>query len=358
MPKIAVYTIALNEAKHVERWATSVSDADYRIVLDTGSTDGTVELLRSLGVTVFEQRFDPWRFDHARNAALACVPEDAEICISQDMDEFLEAGWRAKMEAAWRMNETTRLAYTYVFDYRPRGPNDGYRMDKIHARHGYEWRRPVHETVWSTLGHENIAEDLSIVLNQIQDRSKDTRGNYLPLMAMATAEDPSDSQLSFWYGRELMYAGQHAEAVAELERYLALESSRWPVERSEAMIYISRMSDSRKLEYLQRALICAPERRQVWVELARYYYNNQDWHGLLWAAGSGLDKSRRDHSYLDHAADWGIQLHDFGSIAAGNLGWYEKAVEWCEIALNMQPQDDRLRNNLAWMRGKLTEQRQ
>jgi len=356
--KIAAYTIALNEIKHCDRWAESVRDADYRIVLDTGSTDGTVERLRELGVTVFEQRFDPWRFDHARNAALACVPIDAEICISQDMDEFLEQGWRPKMEAAWRSGETTRLAYTYVFDYREGGQNEGYRMDKIHNRTGYQWRRPVHETVFSTVGHDIIAEDLSIVLNQIQDRTKDTRGRYLPLLKMAAEEDPNDSQISFWYGRELMFSGQNTEAVAELTRYLDLETSRWPVERSEAMIYISRMSDSRKLEFLQRALICAPERRQVWVELARYYYSQQDWHGLLYAAGAGIEKSRRDHSYLDHAGDWGNQLHDFGSIAAGNLGWYEKAVEWCETAINMQPQDGRLRSNLAWMQGKLAEKKQ
>ena len=115
------------------------------------------------------------------------------------------------------------------------------------------------------------------------------------------------------------------------------------------------MSDSRKLEYLQRALICAPERRQVWLELARYYYNNQDWHGLLWACGSGIEKSRRDHSYLDHADAWGNQLQDFGSIAAANMGWYKKSVEWCQAAINIQPTDDRLRNNLQWMQSKLEE---
>jgi hypothetical protein len=32
--KIAVYTIALNEAAHAERWAESAADADYRVVAD------------------------------------------------------------------------------------------------------------------------------------------------------------------------------------------------------------------------------------------------------------------------------------------------------------------------------------
>ena len=39
--RVAVYTIALNEIKHVERWVKSNSGADDLFVLDTGSTDGT-----------------------------------------------------------------------------------------------------------------------------------------------------------------------------------------------------------------------------------------------------------------------------------------------------------------------------
>ena len=136
--KIAAYTICLNELQHCERWADSIKDADYRVVLDTGSTDGTVERLRELGVTVYEQRITPWRFDVARNAALSMVPLDADVCISLDMDEFMEAGYRSEIEKVWKAN-TTRLSYMYVFDYKPgAAKQDGFHIDKIHARQGYE----------------------------------------------------------------------------------------------------------------------------------------------------------------------------------------------------------------------------
>jgi hypothetical protein len=353
--KIAAYTIALNEINHCERWAESVKDADYRVVLDTGSTDGTVEKLRELGVTVFEHRFDPWRFDHSRNMALACVPEDAEVCISLDMDEFMGEGYRAGIEKVWIPGQTTRLHYTYVFDYKPDGNNAGYQMDKIHHRIGYQWKRPVHENVWPTVDHENFAVNMDVHLNQIQDRTKPTRGNYLPLMKVGCEEDPNDSQMSFWYGRELMFAGQHDDAVQELKRFLEIPSSQWPVERSEAMIYISKMVDSTKLEWLMKALSCAPTRRQVWLELVLYYYDQQDWHGLLWAAGSGMEKSKRDHSYLDNTHAWGNQFLDFGSLAASHLGWHEKAYQWCSEAIAQNPTDERIQNNLRYMQSKLGE---
>src|SRR4051812_39441673 len=106
MVKVAVYTIALNEAAHAERWAGSATEADYRIVADTGSTDDTVEKLSKAGVTVHRIAVRPWRFDDARNAALALIPADVDVCCSMDMDRFLEPGWREKLETAWRPDMT------------------------------------------------------------------------------------------------------------------------------------------------------------------------------------------------------------------------------------------------------------
>jgi len=85
--KIAVYAIALNESKHVARWAKATAGADVRIVADTGSTDNTVQLLNQYRIETYEINVSPFRFDDARNAALALVPADVDVCVSLDMDE-------------------------------------------------------------------------------------------------------------------------------------------------------------------------------------------------------------------------------------------------------------------------------
>lgn len=77
--RVCVYAICKNEEKFVKRWYRSMSEADEIVVLDTGSTDGTVPLLRELGATVYCETIDPWRFDTARNHALAHVPEETDI---------------------------------------------------------------------------------------------------------------------------------------------------------------------------------------------------------------------------------------------------------------------------------------
>ena len=66
--KIVVYAISKNEEKFARRWVNSMKEADEIYVLDTGSTDNTVNLLKEMGVNVVCKEIKPWRFDVARNA--------------------------------------------------------------------------------------------------------------------------------------------------------------------------------------------------------------------------------------------------------------------------------------------------
>ena len=68
--KICVYAICKNEEKNIPLWQESMSEADDIYVLDTGSTDNSVKLLKSLGVHVKKEIINPFRFDVARNKSL------------------------------------------------------------------------------------------------------------------------------------------------------------------------------------------------------------------------------------------------------------------------------------------------
>ena len=154
--KIAVYTIAKNEEQFVERWAESCKDADYRLILDTGSTDKTIELAESFGIVTVDAVFKPWRFDTARNLALSMLPSDIDMCIALDMDEVLIDGWREHLEAV--ASNITRPRYKYVWSWNSDG-SEGltYGGDKIHKRHGYTWKHPVHEVI-KPIGNGEVQE--------------------------------------------------------------------------------------------------------------------------------------------------------------------------------------------------------
>ena len=290
----------MNEAAHAERWANSAADADYRIVADTGSTDDTVERLTKAGVTVHRIAVRPWRFDDARNAAMALIPADVDVCSRMDMDAFLEPGWRPKLEAAWTPETTALFCRTvYRASVDDPTPLKSWPAKNFHHRWGYRFKRPVHEAL-SFAGEKEVTCDCAdIVMYHVQDHSKPTRRQYLPLMELAHKEDPDDAQICFWLGREYMWANQHERGSELLQRYLALPSSTWPEERSEAMRYLARMQPDKKMVWLDKARPEAPHRREIWLDLAEEFHGQADWLNLFWACTNGIEKTHRTGSYLD-----------------------------------------------------------
>ena len=60
MPKVSVTIITLNEAAHIGAALDSVAWADEVIVVDSGSTDATVEIARAKGATVISRDWPGW----------------------------------------------------------------------------------------------------------------------------------------------------------------------------------------------------------------------------------------------------------------------------------------------------------
>ena len=118
--KVCVYAIAKNESKFVKRWVNSMREADEITVLDTGSDDDTVRLLKECGVRVESAVLHPFRFDVARNLSMDMVAEDADICVCTDLDEVFVPGWRAAMEKARRRQDSQVQIYLELFGRRQR----------------------------------------------------------------------------------------------------------------------------------------------------------------------------------------------------------------------------------------------
>lgn len=352
--RIAVYTIALNEINHVERWATANKDADYLIVADTGSTDGTVEKLKELGVTVYDIRVKPWRFDDARNVALSLIPEDVDACISCDMDELMAPGWRVEFEKHWAPG-TTKLRYNYVHSFDTEGnPLHSFMADKIHSRFGYRWQRPVHETVFP-IGDEQIVTAPSVVMWHKQDAGK-SRGQYLPLLEQCHKEFPNCSQTCYWLAREYFFAGQMEPAIEHFKKYLAMPEAGWADERSEAMKYLAQCLPHEKLKWLRMSAVESPTRREAWLNLADYYYAEADWPNLYAAAKEGLKMSNPSGSYLDYPHAWGGHLWDLAGLSAWNLGLREESFAYFAKAYEIEPENGRITNNFNFVKQALNKE--
>lgn len=337
--KIAVYTITKNESQFIARWAESCKEADYRVIIDTGSTDDTIEEAKRNGCDVASISVNPWRFDDARNASLSLLPLDADFCISLDADEILMPGWREALEQV--PLSVTRPRYKYVWSWNADG-SEGltYSGDKIHARKNYRWVHPVHEVLACTATEiQSFCHGLEI--HHHPDATK-SRSQYLPLLELAVRERPDDDRNQFYLGREYMFNNQKENAERHLLKHLEL--SAWDAERATAMRYLSRVTPKRE-HWLLRACAEAPHRREPWVELARFYYEQKAWVLCLGACERALAIKEKPLEYLCEADAWGSTPHDLAVIASWNVGLKELAIRHSEEAIKLEPSNSRLTEN-------------
>lgn len=345
MTKIAVYTIAKNEEQFAKRWFNSCKNADYQVVLDTGSTDGTVETLESLGAIVEQKVINPWRFDEARNESLNIVPDDADLCIALDMDEVLLPGWRDELENI-DILENIRPRYKYVWSWNKDG-SEGvfYSGDKIHPRHGYKWRHPVHEVIGPVNKKPENHVFVGMEIHHYPDNSK-SRSQYLPLLELAIEEDPNDPRNSFYYARELYFYKKYHKAVKEFKRYLSLPGATWKPERCQAMRYLFEITGD--TSWLGYAIGTCPDRRGPWLDYAEWSYHNEKWEDCLFAAKKAISITNRPLDYISSPSDWDEKAYDLAAIASYNIGDYNLAFNYGSKAYEMSPENKRLRKNLEF----------
>jgi glycosyltransferase involved in cell wall biosynthesis len=150
MPKtLSVVLITLNEAANLPRTLAGVGWAQEIVVLDSGSTDATKEIAKSLGARLIEE---PWKgFANQKNSAIAHAT--GEWVLSLDADEEVSPELAREIEA--------------LLQGEP--PSSAYRIPRLNhflgkpLRHGGYWpdpklrlfrkgaarfaERPVHETM-------------------------------------------------------------------------------------------------------------------------------------------------------------------------------------------------------------------
>jgi len=117
--KISATIIAFNEQKNIARAIESLRCCDEVVVVDSGSTDRTVEIAERLGARVIEH---PWEgYAKQKNAAAEAASNDWIFSIDADesLSEALEAEiWRLKKKGttcdAYRMPRLARYLGRWI----------------------------------------------------------------------------------------------------------------------------------------------------------------------------------------------------------------------------------------------------
>lgn len=209
--KTAAYTICKNEIKFVEKWLYYTKDFTYRVLLDTGSTDGTWEMLLEAAKSdpnlILEQKiFNPWIFCDARNYNLNMVPDEVEWCLSPDMDEYFSINVLDEMKIVIEKNPEVNNIACDRLDIYSRvvrvGPPNTIPTNKIHRRNEYTWAQPIYEHLW--FKHHDTRKEIEIYNKDIylvhdQDfKKKERPEQYLKMLQDEYQRNPTNCW-TLWY---------------------------------------------------------------------------------------------------------------------------------------------------------------
>lgn len=357
--KICVYAITKNESKFVERWYNSMKEADSIVVLDTGSTDDTVQKLRDLGVIVHQKEYgDLWRFDIARNDAMLMAPDDCNILVSTDLDEFFEPGWADILRKDWSLGNYERVEYAYSWSHLENG-EDGrvFAYNKIHSRN-WMWKYPVHElliNIYTDSENYEYNQLLNLFgdihLHHYPDQTK-SRGSYLGLLELRASAYKED-----WYGliylaHEYYYRGYYQKSIDEFNYILNNYSTHYS-QLEKASCYLFMGDDYSKLKNPEKAIdnyIKAIQvdktYREPYIGLANQYMSINDLEKAKATLKDAISKTYRHYTWLERDTSWTYEVYDLLCLACYYSGDKKDSILYAAKALSYEPENERLKNNL------------
>lgn len=372
MNKICVYAICKDEMKYIDAWLTNMSEADYIVVLDTGSTDGTYEFLKSdpRCTRVEQQVIHPWRFDVARNEAMKLVPDDANILLSTDIDELFDPGWGDIIRQYWT-ESTMRGHYTYVHFHTNTGlPGDTFIYDKLHTR-DYIWVFPVHEVLLPKCDEDpgyvfglepeqgHVVEfGNMITLHHYPDPDK-SRSSYLPLLEQRAQEFSTEPNSLFLLGREYAMAERYTDAITWFNKALATaDITRFPVVKNCVLgymgdIYAVLNNTPLAIYYYMQQIVDNPTYREPYINIAEIYTRMGLNDSAIAIINEGIARARQHFDWSERQTHWAEKPYDILSVAYYNLGDLDNGIYYAIKALQYSPLDSRIQKNyLAMMNDK------
>jgi hypothetical protein len=213
--RVALVMIARNEAPRVVRALASVRQhVDELVVLDTGSSDATVDLARAAGARVgrFEWCDD---FAAARNAALALADADWNVIV--DADEWLVEGSAQLLALQHTPPEFVgAVRVDSVFDS-PTGPSTAPSWLPRLLPRGVRYAGRIHEQPAHTLPVRRIEAVLRHD-GYRADALKAKAGRNARLLEAAIARAPDDAYLHYQVGKDHDVYERHPQAAAAFER--------------------------------------------------------------------------------------------------------------------------------------------
>jgi Glycosyl transferase family 2/Tetratricopeptide repeat len=331
---------------------------DRWVIVDTGSTDGTRDLIRhELADVPGELHESPFvDFATTRNLALDLAGTATEFILWLDADDELENGPALQK---FLMRERTakgpdREAY-YV------RVSIGITFDSarlLRARAGWRFRGAVHEVLVhpDRLPPSQRVPEVLIQHHPPPDallRSRKRWERDVGLLETSLQLDPNDSRAAFYLANTLFWLKRYDEAEKAFQRRIALGG--WREELFESQLSIAKIAAAQNRSWLEvqskylDVYLMAPHRAEPLYAIASHHDALKQ-HALTFLfakRGYDLPLPKQDNLFVDEELyTW--KMADLVASSAYWIGEFAVGEEAARKAVRARPKDVRLQANLEY----------
>jgi len=336
--KLSLTLIMKDEKETIARVLNSAKQfCDEMIVVDTGSTDGSMDLAIECGATVYDFKWNN-NFSDARNYAINQATGDygiwldADDTISQpEIEKILELKRNDFFDADIVMLKY-KISESFSF-FRERI----FKLNKTHYFEGF-----VHESI--CLSGKVIKQDIEIEHKKL--KSAGSRNLDIYLSHDKTKFSPRER---YYFARELYYNGYYEEAGKEFENFLIVGN--FNPNLIDAAVLKNRCDKKTKngnidtllkaLKYGITPLLCC--------EIAQYFFERKEWkNAILWYTyAQNCDDMADEGAFCDDSYKSLIPLLQL-TLCYYNQGEMEKAKDVAKKAYTLFPNNQKTIHNAKW----------
>lgn len=341
------------------------------VVVDTGSSDNTVEIAKRHAdvVVVYNGCNDAntgliQSFADARNYAFSLATQPWVMWI--DSDDILDGGDKLISLIADADSKRGSKALCYMFPYEYSYNERGectcrhYRERLMTNTKSLTWVNPVHEVLIPTEEAKNdvvflISDD--VVFKHQRHRSQkpqESGRNLRILQKLVEADGSKDPRQWYYLGLEYSNVNNFDKAVSWLSQYV--EVSEWEDEKTMACLKLSSMYYSRNdidngLKWAFKAVATKESWGDGYFALARGFYAlamsgqgdvNRNWERCAHFANIGLALPPTKTMLFVNPVERDYEIHLFLNMALGKLGRTEEALASAMQGLASRPDDPML----------------
>lgn len=336
---------------------------DGWVIVDTGSTDGTQDLIREklghLPGVLYER---PWvHFEHNRQEALELAREYiAEQTLPNPYILIIDADDHLVLDLEWQHPPLTHDSYRMTIVY---GPLNYKRNQLIRAEADWFWRGVVHEVLHSNVHMStDNAQGFSIVVGSGSNRRKDPDrfAKDALLLEGALVDEPGNTRYQFYLAQSYRDSEQHSKAIEAYRKRVAMGG--WEEEVYYSLLQIAVLlekteaPDAEVEEAYWKAINFRPQRLESYYNLARRWRLQERYEECRNLAMAGAK-----YPYPEDVLFVRKFIHDYGllleqSVCAYWTQMYSESAEISALLLERElPESIRklVTNNLHWAQRKI-----